>query len=101
VGDPLAVERAAGAQDAVLCAFGSSTPLKHDPTLVAGIHHLVQAIQRLQVRRLVYLSFLGVHHGRRQLSLLGRYVVAPLLLRQGGRRPCARKRSSSTASWSG
>lgn len=34
------------------------------------------------MRRLVYLSFLGVHHGRRQLSPLGRYLVAPLLMRK-------------------
>ena len=29
----------------------------------------------------VYLSFLGVGEGRRQLSMIGRYLVAPLLLR--------------------
>lgn len=82
VTDPLAVERAVRSQDAVLCALGSSTPLKHDPALVAGIGNLVGAMERLHVRRLVYLSFLGVHHGRRQLSPLGKYVVAPLLLRK-------------------
>ena len=80
--DPLAVERAVGSQDAVLCALGSSTPLKHDAALVAGIGNLVGAMERLHVRRLVYLSFLGVHHGRRQLSRLGKYVVAPLLMRK-------------------
>jgi putative NADH-flavin reductase len=82
VTDALAVERALTSQDAVLCALGSSTPLQHDPALVAGIGNLVGAMERLQVRRLVYLSFLGVHHGRRQLSPLGRYLVAPLLLRK-------------------
>jgi len=66
----------------VLCALGSSTPLKHDAALVAGIGNLVGAMERLHVRRLVYLSFLGVHHGRRQLSRLGKYVVAPLLMRK-------------------
>jgi len=30
---------------------------------------------------LIYLSFLGVLSGRNQLSLLGRYLVAPLILR--------------------
>ena len=82
VTDPLAVERAVRSQDAVLCALGSSTPLKHDAALVAGIGNLVGAMERLHVRRLVYLSFLGVHHGRRQLSRLGKYVVAPLLMRK-------------------
>jgi putative NADH-flavin reductase len=82
VTNPLAVERAVRSQDAVLCALGSSTPLKHDPALVAGIGYLVGAMERLDVRRLVYLSFLGVRGGRDQLSPLGRYVVAPLLLRK-------------------
>lgn len=80
VTDPLAVERAVRSQDAVLCALGASTPLKHDPALVVGIGNLVAAMERLHVRRLVYLSFLGVHHGRGQLSPLGKYLVAPLLL---------------------
>jgi putative NADH-flavin reductase len=31
------------------------------------------------VRRLVYLSFLGVREGRSQLSMVGRYLVAPVL----------------------
>jgi uncharacterized protein YbjT (DUF2867 family) len=84
VTEPLTVERAVRSQDAVLCALGSSTPLKHDPALVAGIGNLVGAMERLHVRRLVYLSFLGVHHGRRQLSPLGKYVVAPLLMRKVG-----------------
>ena len=82
VTDPLAMQRAVSSQDAVLCALGASTPLNHDPALVAGIGNLVGVMERLHVRRLVYLSFLGVHHGRRQLSLLGKYVVAPLLLRK-------------------
>ena len=33
------------------------------------------------MRRLVYLSFLGVREGRRQPSTVGRYLVAPVLLR--------------------
>ena len=47
---------------------------------MAGIGNLVDAMERLQVKRLVYLSFLGVHGGRGQRSLLGSYVVASLLL---------------------
>jgi putative NADH-flavin reductase len=82
VTDPLAVERAVVSQDAVICALGSSTPLRRDPTLVKGVANLVAAMQRLHVRRLVYLSFLGVRDGRSQLSPLGKYVVAPLILRK-------------------
>jgi uncharacterized protein YbjT (DUF2867 family) len=82
VTDPLTMERAARSQDAVLCALGSSTPLRRDPTLVEGIRNLVGAMERLRLRRLVYLSFLGVRDGRGQLSPLGRYVMAPVLLRK-------------------
>jgi putative NADH-flavin reductase len=80
VTDLLAVERAVNSQDAVFCALGSATPLHQDPALVEGVRNVVDAMERLHVRRLVYLSFLGVREGRRQLSRLGEYVVAPLLL---------------------
>jgi putative NADH-flavin reductase len=81
VTDTAAVEGAVAGQDAVLCALGSTTPLRRDPTLVEGVSNIVSAMQRHDVRRLVYLSFLGVRAGRWQLSQLGRWVVAPLLMR--------------------
>jgi hypothetical protein len=66
---------------AVLCALGAATPLRRDDTLVEGVQHVVDAMIRYGTRRLVYVSFLGVREGRRQLSFIGRTVVAPLLLR--------------------
>jgi putative NADH-flavin reductase len=79
--DAAAVERAVVGQDAVLCALGAATPLKRDPTLVSGVDNIVHAMERSGPHRLIYLSFLGVRGGREQLSLLGGYVVAPLILR--------------------
>jgi putative NADH-flavin reductase len=79
--DAAAVERAVLGQDAVLCALGAASPLKRDPVLVSGIDNIVHAMERGGLRRLIYLSFLGVRGGREQLSFLGRYVVAPLILR--------------------
>ena len=81
VAEAAAVERALDGQDAVLCALGAATPLKRDPELVTGIKNIVRAMERGGPRRLIYLSFLGVSSGRGQLSLLGRYVVAPLVFR--------------------
>jgi uncharacterized protein YbjT (DUF2867 family) len=81
VRDGDAVDAAVRGHDAVLCALGAATPLRRDPALVDGIRHIVAAMERHGVRRLVYLSFLGVHEGRAQLSPLGRWIVAPLLLR--------------------
>jgi putative NADH-flavin reductase len=73
------VASAVGGQDGVLCAVGAATPLRRDRTLVEGVRHIVCAMERSGVRRLVYLSFLGVREGRSQLSMVGRYLVAPVL----------------------
>jgi putative NADH-flavin reductase len=81
VTDAAGVERALSGQDAVLCTLGAATPLKRDQILVSGVDNIVRAMERAGPRRLIYLSFLGVRGGREQLSLVGRYVVAPLILR--------------------
>src|SRR5262245_31812105 len=76
-----AVELTIHGQNAVLCALGAATPLRRDPTLVLGIQHIVNAMRQMRTRRLVYMSFLGVRDGRLQLSLIGRMIVAPFMLR--------------------
>ncbi|MFC7546239.1 NAD(P)-dependent oxidoreductase [Plantactinospora sp. GCM10030261] len=81
VADPAAVRRAVAGRDAVICALGAATPVRRDPTLVTGIRQIIAAMTDAGVPRLVYLSFLGVPDGRRQLSALGRLAVAPILLR--------------------
>jgi nucleoside-diphosphate-sugar epimerase len=57
------------------------TPLRRDHTLVQGVRNIMDAMKRWGARRLVYLSFLGVQEGRRQLSFIGRAIIAPMLLR--------------------
>jgi putative NADH-flavin reductase len=81
VAEATVVRSAIEGQDGVLSALGAATPLGRDRTLVDGVRHIVRAMEQSGVRRLVYLSFLGVREGRRQLSLVGRYLVAPTLLR--------------------
>lgn len=81
VGDAAAVARALDGQSAVLSALGAASPLRRDPVLVDGMRHIVRSMEQTGVRRLVYLSFLGVPEGRTQLSLLGRTLVSRLLLR--------------------
>jgi putative NADH-flavin reductase len=78
--DYASVERAVENQAAVICALGSSTPLKRDSTLIDGVRNILMAIGQAG-RRFIYLSFLGVRDGRNQLSFLGKYIIAPLLLR--------------------
>lgn len=81
VAEPASVASAVDGRHAVLCALGAASPLRRDPTLVDGVRHIVAAMEQHGVRRLVYLSFLGVPEGRHQLSVVGRYLIAPLLLR--------------------
>jgi putative NADH-flavin reductase len=81
VAEVTVVASAVDGHDGVLCALGAATPLRRDATLVEGLRHIVCAMEQSGVRRLVYLSFLGVREGRSQLSVVGRYLVAPLLLR--------------------
>lgn len=75
------VERAVGDADAVVSALGSGNSLGPHPELVDGVRNMVRAMQSADVRRLVYLSMLGVGGSARQLGLVDRYVVLPLLLR--------------------
>lgn len=81
VTDYAAVELAVKDQDAVLCALGSSTPLRRDSTLIEGVRNIVRAMEQASVGRFIYLSFLGVREGRSQLSFFGKYIVAPLVMR--------------------
>lgn len=79
VTDYASVEQAVTGQDAVLCALGSFTPTKRDPTLIDGMRNIIQAMEQAGVRRLIYLSFLGVRDGRQGLGPVVNYIVAPLL----------------------
>lgn len=81
VADYESVERAVQNQDAAICALGSSTPLKRDPTLIDGVRHIIEAMEHAGEQRFIYLSFLGVRDGRNQLSFLGKYIIAPLVRR--------------------
>ncbi|HET7930043.1 MAG TPA: SDR family oxidoreductase [Rhodanobacteraceae bacterium] len=81
VTQPASVERAVKGQDAVASALGSGNSLRSDPALIDGIQNIVQAMNDAGVRRLVYLSVLGVGGSARQLGVFDRYIVVPLLLR--------------------
>src|SRR5262245_40414621 len=81
VTDRVAVELAVEGQEAVMCLLGAASPLRRAPLLTDGVRHIVVAMERHAVKRLVYLSFLGVKDGRQRLSAFGRFIVAPILLR--------------------
>jgi len=80
--DSARVEQTVRGQDAVISALGAGKSLKRHPALVEGMHKIVQAMAQEGVRRLVYLSVLGVGESRHQLGWLDRYIMVPLVLRR-------------------
>src|SRR5215204_2778617 len=77
--DVAAVTRAIEGQDAVLSALGASTPMRPYPAFRKGMENIVEAMQAGSVRRLVYLSFLGVRAGEESLGFFLNHVAARLL----------------------
>jgi len=65
--------------DAVISALGVGTPLKHDPAVITGIQHIVRAMHKAGVQRLIYLSFIGLPTSRVAAGPVLRYV-APIPL---------------------
>lgn len=79
VTDAGAVENAVADQTAVLSALGVGKPLTHDPAVIDGVRHIVHAAERSSVRRLVYLSFIGVQDSRSAAGfVLQRIAALPL-----------------------
>jgi putative NADH-flavin reductase len=81
VGDAAAVRRAVPDHDVVVSTLGVGVPLKHDPAVIAGIHHIVAAMREAGVVRLIYQSFIGVAGSRAAVGFILRYL-APLPLRE-------------------
>lgn len=77
--DAGAVERAVAGQDAVLVALGAPSPVRRYPALTEGLRHVVGAMERAAVRRLVYLSFIGAHESRRGGGFFIEHIASRLL----------------------
>lgn len=80
VEDADAVSAAVQGHNAVVSALGVGTPLQHDADVIAGIQNIVRAMEAHGVRRLIYVSFIGVRDSRHAVGFLLRYV-APIPLR--------------------
>lgn len=78
--DREAVERAVMGREAVISTLGVAVPLKADPKVVTGVSHILEAMARCNVARLIYQSFIGVHQSRHAVGPVLRYL-APLVLR--------------------
>lgn len=75
VGDAAAVAKAIAGHDAVVSALGVGRPLKPDPVVVQGVHHIIEGMRQHGVRRLLYLSFIGVRASRAAAGFLIAHVA--------------------------
>ena len=75
IGDAALVSEAVRGHDAVVSALGVGKPLNPDPVVVDGIRHTLHAMKQHGVRRLIYLSFMGVTESRSDAGFLVRYVA--------------------------
>jgi len=74
------IERAIEGHDAVVSTLGPRTLLRRVPALVSGICNIVRAMEKLDVRRLVYTSALGVGDSASDQNAVFRYLIRPVLL---------------------
>jgi len=81
--DYASVERAVKGQDAVLSALGTKA-LKRNTTISDGTRNIITAMEKYGVKRFVFESSLTIGDSkpqRRQLELLYKIIIFPLLLR--------------------
>jgi len=75
------VERTIRGADAVLCGLGASA-LSRSKVRSESARHIVNAMERRGVRRLICVSVLGAHESRAGLPFFLRYVFFPIYLRR-------------------
>jgi putative NADH-flavin reductase len=80
--DYASVERAVPGQEAVLSALGTPAFTKNT-VRSEGTRNIIRAMEKVGVRRLICLSSIGIGDSRRMLPFHYKYILVPLLLRQG------------------
>ncbi|MCE7067135.1 NAD(P)-dependent oxidoreductase [Dyadobacter sp. CY326] len=80
VKDQHIVHNAITGQDAVLSALGASSIFKLDQLVIEGMANILNAMESCVVRRLIYLSTLGVEESRASAGFMIRNL-APTMLR--------------------
>ena len=80
VTDYQSVEEAVRDQEAVISALGARSPWKRDLSLITGVRNVTVAMARVNVKRFIYQSFLGVSENRRELGFLIDSII-PIVLK--------------------
>lgn len=79
VKDYSSVENAIKNQDAVISALGVSKPLKKDPVVVEGIKNIIKAMEQMNVKRFIYLSFVAVGESRNNTGFILKNIVSRIV----------------------
>lgn len=78
VRDPVSVENAIQGHDAVLCSIGAG---RKGNVRTEGTRNIINAMEKLGIRRLICQSSLGVGNSRGNLNAFWKYIMFGLLLR--------------------
>ena len=73
------VEEAIKGKDVVLSALGASSPFKYDKSVVDGTRNIINAMETHNVRRFIYMSFVGVKESRNTAGFVIKYIAPKLL----------------------
>lgn len=76
--DPISVENAIQGHDTVLCSIGAG---RKGNVRAEGTRNIINAMQKLGIRRLICQSSLGVGDSRGNLNAFWKYIMFGLLLR--------------------
>lgn len=79
VKDYALVEQAMDNQDAVISVLGVSKPLKKDPIVIEGIKNIIKAMEVKNIKRLVYLSFIGVSESRKDSGFMIKHIISRIV----------------------
>ncbi len=79
VADYPVVEYAVMGQDAVLSTLGASNLFKYDQSVVDGIGNCIKAMEAKNIRRFIYMSFVGVKESRNKAGFVIKYIAPKLL----------------------
>jgi uncharacterized protein YbjT (DUF2867 family) len=79
--DPQAVEHAVAGRDAVLCALGGSPLRRRERVCSTAMGHIVPAMARHGVRRVLAISTFGAGDSRPQVGWFERHVLFGVVLR--------------------
>ncbi|MEP7197829.1 MAG: NAD(P)H-binding protein [Saprospiraceae bacterium] len=75
----VSVENAVKGKDVVISALGASSPFKYDQTVADGVSNIIKTMEQSNVKRFIYLSFIGVQESRKDGGFVIKYIATKLL----------------------